>query len=64
MRKYSFSGNVSFDVEIEVEASSVEEAEEKAKKEIINTYDLHVYGMYHNPKYFDVDLTENDYEDA
>lgn len=49
MPKYYIYGEVSFDVEKEIEAETKEEAIEKLKEEVKDFYSLNVSNHIHNP---------------
>lgn len=63
MKTYEILGSVSFDVMLEVEADSYEEAEKEAKKLIIYEYNLDVQGFYHTTNSIEIDVTASFEED-
>lgn len=51
MATFEVSGTIKFDINLEVEADSPEDAEKKAKSILADMYSLDGYGAYHKPEY-------------
>lgn len=61
--EYNINGTISFDISIDIEASSEEEALKKAKEQLKDYYHLDVIGANHFPEKVEMDLYAEEYED-
>jgi hypothetical protein len=62
-KEFQVYGTITIQVELDIDASSEEEAIEKAKDQFTRDYNIDVRGYSHNPEEVEIELTAIEYND-